>query len=179
MKVAILGQGPRSLAVPDDHEVWVINGPNMPARWDRLYQLHSLEHLREVHGEQFLTWLRGIEAPRRLVMVNRHREIPHAEGYPWAVALHWAAGRPYFTHSTPLLIAQAVAEGATELLLDGFSDRPGLEHEKHCVAFHLGAAARSGVSVTVTPAYRLLPGPTAVYGLQEAQWIAERQEMRP
>lgn len=174
MKVVIVGQGPVTLDWPSDHEVWVINGPHMPDQWDRLYQLHSVGHLRDKYGEVFLNGLRAITAPRRLIMVSEHPEIPSAEPYPWFEVLA-AHSKPYYlTHSTPLLIAEALVEGAEAIVLDGFSDRPGIEAEKACVEYHVGYARGRGVQVTVTPAYGLFPGAGTVYGLQEAEWIAER-----
>lgn len=175
MRVAIIGQGPRSLAIPADHQVWVINGPTLPARWDRLYQLHSLQHLEQVRGRAFVDMLATIRAPHRLVMASEHDTIPGAEMFPWLAVIAGAGPRVYFTHSTPLLLAHALLEGADEILLDGFSDRPGLEAEKACVMYHVARCEAAGVPVTVTPAYNLFPGPTAVYGLQEARWIAQRE----
>lgn len=173
MNVVIVGQGPTALAHPDDHEVWVINGPRMPVRWDRLYQLHSLGHLRARHGEPFVDGLRAIGPPHRLIMVSEHPDIPHAEAYPWDAVLAAQPGTPWLTHSAPLLIAAAVHEGAEAIVLDGFTDRPGLEAEKACVAYHVGVARGRGIQVTASPLYGLFPG-GAVYGLQEEQWIAER-----
>jgi hypothetical protein len=178
MKVAILGQGPRTLDIPADYQVWVINGPTFPVRWDRLYQLHSLQHLKQVHGPAFLEMLATIRAPYRLVMTSTHATIPAAEAYPWKHLLATAGPRWYFTHSTPLLLAHAWLEGADEILLDGFSDRPGLEAEKACVVYHVARCEAAGVPVTVTPAYNLFPGPTAVYGLQEARWIEQWEANR-
>lgn len=145
--VVIVGCAPRSFEHPEDAEVWVVNGPRLPPRWDRLFQLHGLDHLIHKHGWRFVEALAAIEPPRRLYMTRtypepspypgrdaeaelvewRRREaaftnvfvpaIPAAERFP--IERLKAAAGDYFTNTFPMLIAFAVMEGFKEIILDG------------------------------------------------------------
>lgn len=184
-KVVIVGQGPRAFEHPEDAEVWVINGPRFPPRWDRLYQLHGLDHLEHKHGFDFLHWLAAIEPPRRLFMTRRYAElmwrevgsfrgvfaIPAAERFPLEAVQ--AAGGSYLTNSFPLVIEHAILEGAREITLDGVIWTGGNAQwgagegwAVPCVEYHLGRAAALGIKVRVPPGCGLFAQSDFVYGFE-------------
>lgn len=183
MKVIILGCAPRSFAHSPYSEVWVVNGPRMPPRWDRLFQLHGLDHLEHKHGWGFLELLETIQAPHRLYMTREYRDqvwnerlgrpfsIPAAERFP--IEQVKAAAGDYLTNSFPMLIAYAVMEGATEITLDGvmWTGGPaqwgaGEGWAVPCVEYHLGRAAALGVKVRVPPGCGLFAQRDFVYGFE-------------
>lgn len=171
MRVVIVGQGPRGLEHPDDAQVWVVNGPRFPPRWERLYQLHGLDHLEHKHGERFVEWLGSIRAPLRLFMTRQYEGIPAAERFPLD-AVRLAAG-DYLTNSFPMVIAHALLEGATEILLDGVIWTGGDAQwgagegwAVPCVEYHLGRAVALGCKVTVPPGCGLFRQGEFVYGFE-------------
>lgn len=183
MKVVILGQGPRSFEHPADAEVWVINGPRFPPRWERLFQLHGLDHLEHKHGPGFLEFLEELAAPRRLYMTREYRDkvwreglgrpfsIPAAEAFPLERVK--AAAGDYLTNSFPMVIAYAVLEGATELILDGVIWAGGAAQwgagegwAVPCTEYHIGRARALGVKVIVPPGCGLFIGKEWVYGYE-------------
>ena len=183
MRVVILGCAPRSFEHPDDAEVWVINGPRLPQRWDRLFQLHGIDHIEHKHGAAYLYELAQIQPPRRLYMTRDYREpltgpgwflprgIPAAEALPIGRIKEQASD--YLTNSFPIAIAWAVMEGATEIILDGVMWSGGSAQwgagegwAVPCVEYHLGRAAALGVKVRVPPGCGLFANSSFVYGFE-------------
>lgn len=171
MKVVIVGQGPRSFDHPEDHEVWVINGPRFPPRWDRLFQLHGRDHIVHKHGDGFFEFTMGtIEPPKRLYTTRTYPDFP-AERFPLERVV--AAAGDYLTNSFPLVIAFAVMEGATEIILDGVIWAGGAAQwgagegwAVPCTEYHIGRARALGVKVTVPPGCGLFIGSEWVYGFE-------------
>lgn len=181
MKVVILACAPRSFEHPADAEVWVINGPRLPERWDRLFQLHGLDHIENKHRD-FLRDLAVISAPQRLYMTRTYREpiedpylpegIPAAERFP-IERLKEAAGS-YLTSSLPIVLAFAVMEGATEVTFDGLMYAGGGDAQwgasegwaRPCLEYHIGRARALGVKVTVPPGCGLFSHSEFVYGFE-------------
>lgn len=170
--VTIIGQAPRAFPDAADSEVWVVNGPWLPERWDILWQLHGPEHIRRRHGRRFVRSLQDIEAPRRLFMTARHDDIPAAEAFP----IGWLTNRAgrYFTGSIPIMIAYAVEVGAVRITLDGMRFRPGTTGHwasgegwmVPCVEYHLGRARARGVHVDVNAGSGLFAHDDFVYGFE-------------
>lgn len=174
MKVVILGTGPRAFEHPQDHEVWVINGPRLPLRWDRLFQLHGLDHIAHKHPG-FIDILQTIHAPKRLYMTREYRghvySIPAAERFPLE-DVKKAAG-DYLTSSFPLVLTFAALQGATEILLDGvmWSGGPaqwgaGEGWAVPCIEYHIGRLRTLGIRVTVPPGCGLFAHSNFVYGFE-------------
>lgn len=172
MKVVIMGQGPRAFEHPEDAEVWVVNGPRLPLRWDRLFQLHGLDHIQHKHPEFYRDTLLYHHYPgQRIFMTRTHQTVPAAEPFP-IEAVKAAAG-DYLTSSFPLLIALAVLEGATEIILDGvmWAGGPaqwgaGEGWAVPCVEYHIGRARALGVKVTAPPGCGLFQQSNFVYGFE-------------
>lgn len=171
MKVVILGCAPRAFDHPADAEVWVVNGPRTPPRWDRFFQLHGLDHLEHKHGSGFVDWLALIRPPKRLYMSEAHGIIPAAERLP-IERIKLEAG-DYLTSSFPIVIAFAVMEGATEIILDGvmWSGGPaqwgaGEGWAVPCVEYHLGRAYGLGVGFRYPPGCGLFAHREFVYGFE-------------
>lgn len=169
-----MGQGPRSFEHPDDHEVWVVNGPALPARWHRLYQLHGLDHIRRKHPAFYSVLTAGdlVDPPRRLIMTDTHDEIPQAEAYP-IEAVSGAFPRSYFTNSFGLVLAHAIFDGATEIMLDGVMY--GLDDAQWgadegwavaCVEYWIGVAESRFIDVTVPPGAGLFRFGDFMYGFE-------------
>lgn len=171
MRVVILGCAPRSLPHPEDAEVWVVNGPRLPMRWDRLFQLHGLDHITHKHPG-FMDVLREIRSPRRLYMTRTYETIPSAEAFP--IERLKAEAGSYLTSSFALLVAFAVMEGATEIILDGVMYTGGDSAQwgasegwaRPCLEYHLGRAAGLGVKLTVPPGGGLFMHGEFVYGFE-------------
>ena len=172
MKVVIVGQAPRSFEHPDDHEVWVINGPEFPPRWDRLFQLHGLEHITRKHKAGFLRKLGGIEPPQRLIMTGRPDDPANAEPYPLGPVVD-DCGRRYLTNSFALAVALAVHEGAERIMLDGLMIPQGTGQWDAgeswigpCIEYHLGRAEALGIDVEVPAGCGLFRSSDFVYGFE-------------
>lgn len=167
----MLGCAPRALEHPEDAEVWVVNGPAMPPRWDRLFQLHGIDHISQKHPG-YPAQLAEIRAPKRLYMTRTYKWIPAAERFP-IEELRAQAG-DYFTNSFPMLIAYAVMEGATEIILDGVMWVGGAQPQYGagegwaipCIEYHIGRARALGVTVTVPPGSGLFAASHYIYGFE-------------
>lgn len=175
--VVIVGQGPRSIEHPDDAEVWVINGPRTPPRWDRLFQLHGVDHIHQVDtdGKIWALMTAATKEPgRRLVMypgAASTEGLGHAEAYPLHEILMGRGNRQYLTGSFALAIALAVHEGFTEIDLDGVQFFGTLDHwgpgeawAVPCIEYHIGRAEALGIMVDVPEGSGLFRHADFVYG---------------
>lgn len=171
-ELVIVGQAARSLPHPPDADVWVVNGPRAPERWDVLLQLHGTDHIRQVDkdGEIQALMARAMFEGRRLVMFDP--PWPEAERYPLDVVLKaLPPERPYLTSSFALAIAWAVLEGFERITLDGIQffgslDRwsPGEAWSVPCIEYHIGRAEAAGVEVVVPEGAGLFRFDEHVYG---------------
>jgi hypothetical protein len=170
LKVVIVGQAPRSVEHPDDHEVWVINGPHVPPRWDVLFQLHGPDHIRRKHARDGV-WALMEKAPRLVTTEATAKALKRndAEVYPLDEVL--ANGRGYLTNSFAMAIVHAVNLGAKVIVLDGIMIPQGTGQWDAgeswiapCVEYHLGRAEALGVQVTVPPGCGLFRHAEFVYG---------------
>jgi hypothetical protein len=170
VRVFILGCGPRALEHPPGAEVWVVNGPRLPKVWHRLFQLHGRDHIEHKHPG-FVEVLQKIEAPLRLHMTRTYEDIPAAERFPIEIVKAHAGA--YLTNSFALLIAFAVLQGASEIVLDGVMWSGGSAQwgagegwAVPCIEYHIGHARALGVKVTVPPGCGLFAHGDFVYGFE-------------
>lgn len=174
--LVIVGQAPRSFDHPADHEVWVINGPRTPPRWDRLFQLHGLDHIRQVDTDgklwDLLTHVDQLNG-QRLTMWRTYTGLC-AEPYPLGTVLEaLPAHRPYLTGSFALTVALAVIEGFDRIVLDGVQFWGDLDHWSAgeawavpCLEYHIGRAEALGVKVDVPLESGLFRYSDVVYGFE-------------
>lgn len=171
MKVVILGCAPRSFEHPSDAEVWVVNGPRLPKAWDRLFQLHGLDHIEHKHPG-FIDKLAAVTAPQRLYMTRTYEHIPAAERFP-IEAVRESAG-DYLNNSFPMLMEFARLEGATEIIFDGVMWVGGGQPQWGagegwaipCVEYHIGRLRALGVKITVPPGSGLFSSSGFIYGFE-------------
>ena len=175
--VVIVGQAPRSFTHHPSHEVWVVNGPRVPPRWDRLFQLHGLDHIRQVDRDgalwELLTHVDQLGG-QRLVMYRACDELPAAERYPLTEVIDsLPAHRPYLTGSFALTIALAVHEGFRRIILDGVQFWGSLDHWSAgeawavpCIEYHIGRAEARGIDVQVPEGSGLFRHDNFVYGFE-------------
>lgn len=171
--VVIVGQGPRAIEHLPSADVWVINGPRVPPRWDVLFQLHGLDHIDQLAAAEDIRALmdEAAKAPRRLILPRELGEYPTAEPYPIEKVMQRA--RPYLTSSVAMAIAMAVAEGYDLIHLDGMmwgqdTHQWGASEgwAVPCVEFWIGVAEGHGIEVLVPPGTGLFRNGGWVYGLQ-------------
>jgi hypothetical protein len=166
--VVICGQAPLSFVHPSEAEVWVINGPKLPPRWDVLFQLHGLHHIEQKHGTDYLEWLKTVDPDRRLIMPVQHC-MRGAVAYPLRQIRE--RFRAYLNNSVPLAIAYALYVGPpSKLWLDGMFYLDGGKGEPdgsvRCIEYWLGVAEGMGVEVLVPPGCGLLEPQPHVYGFE-------------
>lgn len=172
--LTIVGQAPRSFPLPPTGDVWVINGPRAPERWDVLLQLHGLDHIRRVDDDGRIDRLMRLasEPDRRLIMFDPPDEYPMAEQYPLKNVL---AGlppeRPYLTGSFALALAWALYEGYGRITLDGVQFWGSLDHWSPgeawavpCIEYHIGRLEALGREVRVPEGSGLFRHGENVYG---------------
>lgn len=172
-KVVIVGQGPRSFQHPEDAEVWVINGPRLPPRWDVLFQLHGPDHIEHKHGYdvEFMRLLGSIRPQRqRLLMTEAHGRFL-SERLPIEVIKRQCGS--YLTGSFAIAIAYATMCGFEEIILDGVMFAGGAAQwgagegwAVPCIEYHLGRAVGLGIRVTVPPGCGLFEHGHFVYGFE-------------
>lgn len=177
--VVIVGQAARSIEHPPDAEVWVINGPRVPPGWDRLFQLHGLDHIRQVDTDgklwDLLTHVDVLGGQRLLMYPGVAKGCPEldAETYPLDMVVRGLPDHrhPYLTGSFALAIALAVVEDFERIMLDGVQFHGTLDHWSAgeawaipCIEYHLGRAEGLGVKVEVPPGSGLFRFEEFVYG---------------
>lgn len=172
-EVVIVGQGPRAFAHAGA-DVWVINGPRFPPRWDRLYQLHGLDHIQHKHPGMWLELCQGTLASpaQRIVMTHVHPAILVSEAFPLAEVAAFMGGR-YFTNSFPLAMAHAGLEGYERIILDGVMWAGGSAQwgagegwAVPCVEYTIGYLKARGIDVVVPPGCGLFAHRDFVYGFE-------------
>ena len=118
-------------------EVWTLNNCFLETiRSDRHFQLHGFQTMIEAHGYEYMHKLSTMDCP--LVLFEKEAngwdehypelKRPKVIVYPKESALALVAGREYFDNSFPWMIAMAVLEGRTRLIMAGLDY--GLAAEK-------------------------------------------------
>jgi hypothetical protein len=167
-KVALVGfaSSSKHLAPYTDHswEIWGMNElyKQVP-RWDRLFEIHTLEHLRsessrEGQGEPHLTWLRKQPGPGDplfcpVYMQKHFDDIPASVELPVAelAAMGIPGDPPYFTSTPAYMIAMAIAMGYEEIGLWGIDllESQEYQYQRPCAEFWCGYAIGKGIKITI------------------------------
>lgn len=175
--VHIVGQAPRSFPIADDHEVWAINGPRVPERWDVLFQLHGPDHIDQVDDNERIRALMDDAARvgglRLITTAAVAEDFPGAEVYPLEELMGDLLARRYLTGSFAMAVALAVHERRPAIVLDGVQFHGTLDHWSAgeawavpCLEYHIGRAEALDIEVTVPPGCGLFAHSDFVYGLE-------------
>lgn len=171
LKVVIVGQAPRAMEHPADHEVWVINGPYFPPRFDRIFQLHGHEHIYAKHGAVFASTLNEYARTKKVYMPIRNLGLfRNATPFPIQELSKYYK---YFTNSFALAIAFAILEGATEIILDGVMFSGGSPQwgagegwAVPCIEYWIGFAQGRGIKVSYPVGCGLFANSNFIYGFE-------------
>lgn len=156
-----------------------------PPRW---FHLHGPEHILAAEGPGQIESLKAVAAagtyrvympkayypgvipfPYDQVIADTQAHIQklHSSGEPYSVD-RGLFGVPHLHNSFPLLIAFAILEGATHIVMDGVQfgpDKPAEQWAVPAIEWQLGRAAGKGIKVSV-PLGSGLMEPHHIYGLE-------------
>lgn len=109
-KIAIIGTTSSLVDAPyndPEWEIWGLNGAYgaMP-RYDRWFDLHSIDVLKKAHEQVYFDFLKG--AGDKVMMAHPSPELPDAKSFPYNDLVN-KFGR-YFTNTVAWLIAYAIDE---------------------------------------------------------------------
>lgn len=147
--IIIQGQAPRSFDHPTSRDVWVVGGPVLPDRWDRLYELHGLEWLKQKRNKAYMDFLKTIVAPQQLIMPPLPVPLPNATDFKIKKLVQdtpTPSHLPYLTSDVAAVLAWAIHQGVESITLDGFTWNGGdpdwvrPEWEKACIEYWIGRA---------------------------------------
>lgn len=174
-KIAIVGFTPSRNEAPWDDpsfEKWTCNNLHMhlkpEQKWDRLYDLHSLEQVRS--DKQHEAFLRQTDKP--VVVWKPQPEWPTAKPFPREQVLQ-SFGR-YFNNSISWMVAAALLEGVTELHIYGVDMAQGGDNsgngeyarQRPSCEWMIGVAQGRGVKIHI-PATSDLLKIGALYGVED------------
>lgn len=204
--VAIVGfaSSSRHLAPYNDpkFEIWTMNHAACTwiPKWDVLFELHTLEHLRKIHAHDtdansYMGWLGrqpgvGQEKHAPIIMQDVFAEVPASVKLPREEMNAWFAERggnlqgffaaDYYTSTVSYMLAMAIMQGREEvhiygvdLLLDeeyGYQ-RSGLE-------YLIGFARGMGIKVYI-PYQSALCQANYTYGFSEPKVAIGSDELKP
>jgi len=201
MKVAIVGTAPSSRGLApygdNDWEIWACS-PNLDPhagtfcnlpRVDRFFELHKTDgvelrtRLTEEQLALYIQWLTD-EAARSKVYMQDGSCVAGATAYPIQDILD-AFGN-YFTNTISFMLAYAILEGATEILVAGVDMAATEEYgsQRPSCEYLLGWAVAKGIKVTIPKEADLLkvanlyafedPPPMKLKGEVRQKELAER-----
>ena len=177
-KVAIVGSAPHMGMAPYEDHTWELWGVNiiwdaMP-RWDRFFQLHSLEEIENDttrDPKEVLDWLKT-DHGRPVYMVKDYPQFPSCVAYPLAeIKEQFKFGRtrkPPFTNSISFMIALAIREGFEEIGVWGVDMADDTEYadQKPSVTYFMGIVDGMGLKLTLPEESDLLSC-RYLYGFEE------------
>lgn len=164
-KIAIVGTTSSLVDAPYNDpswEIWGLNGAYdaMP-RWDRWFDMHSIDVLKKYHQTVYFDFLR--KGGDKVMMAHKSPELPEAKEFP-ATELVAKYGR-YFTNTVSWLIAYAIEE----LMKDASGERPVLgiwginmamdgEYaiQRPSCEYFLGVAEGKGIDVIIPESSEIL-----------------------
>lgn len=98
------------------------------------FQLHGLGHMVEAHGKDYLIWLSGLDCPlymfqkqilRWALFVNQELKLdvplPEFSTHMPVEQIIQLAGQKYCTNSFGWMVALAILQGATDIMLTGIT----------------------------------------------------------
>jgi hypothetical protein len=176
-KIAILGKAPSSLkeapVTDTSWELWVLNDMAFIAdvpRWNVLFELHSIDNCKELHGGKYWEWLQQPHGPP-VFMQRKYAEVPDSREYPLEVVRgHFG---DYFTNSVSYMIALAILQRPAAIGLWGvdMAQRPEYREQRPSCEWLIGWAQGAGIAVTVPDTSSLMKsGRLYGYDQTEAFW---------
>jgi len=171
-KLVIVGTAPSSLHLAPyndpDYEIWGLNGvysyidyANITniTRW---FEIHSLEAHKKVYQDD--SFFKGIEIP--LVMQEVFTEYPTSVKYPLDEILS-RFSRKYFTNTISYMIALAIYEGYTDIIIFGVDMATNSEYQSQrpSCEYFIGYAEGLGIKVHIPDESDLLKTPF-LYGFE-------------
>ena len=167
-KVVIVGTAISSrVGIPYDDpsfEIWGLSEQIDLPRVTRWFELHNLERKRHKNPP----YVQDLAAFTGEVWLARpHELIPNAKIYPRERILN--RFRDYFTNTVSWLLALAIDEGATEIMVAGIDMAQNTEyaHQRPSCEYFIGLAEGMGIKVTV-PAESDLLKARIQYGFDDA-----------
>lgn len=194
--VIIVGlAGPFEGEIPEGAEVWGCNRAyKHQHNLTRLYWFDSLDRLRFHGHDSFVEHVNGLGIP--CVTKFAMAEVPQSRPYPLhdilidfkllPATMREAPlsdviryGRPYFTSSIAYMVAEAIYEGAEEIVVHRMQELPsGREYweQKACINFWLGVAVGRGCTLKLSRGSFLVqphPWEPCLYGYVENEYAAQ------
>ena len=195
-KVALIGKAPSSVALApyDDTawEVWILNtlGAHKEVpRWDRQFEIHDLELIKDPAYGDYYKWLSSQERP----VYTRDQppgDFQSGVQYPLAAVLQTFAnhkGSHYMTNTVSLMVALALHEHINGQLIEEIGlwgvdmAQQGLAHgggagwftseyarQRPSVEYWLGIAEGLGIKITIPDQSDLLKC-ACIYGYQHTE----------
>lgn len=172
-------------------EVWTMNHAPISwiPRWDVLFELHSLEHLKTVGAHstlpnEYIAWLEkqpgpGQEGHRPIYMQDHFDSIPASLGLPREELNRWFAERglkakgcfatDYYTSTISYMMAIAIMQGRQEIHLYGIDLLQDEEYfyQRAGAEYLVGFARGMGIKVYV-PEQSALCKANYIYGYTDA-----------
>jgi hypothetical protein len=176
-KIAIIGT---TISLHDapyddpDWEIWGLNGGYIvlqQKRWDKWFDLHDLDILKEIHHDEYLPFLKS--AGDRLYMNKKYEEFPDANVFPYNDLVSKYGN--YFTNTIAWLIALAIEQEPEEIGIWGVNMACDTEyfHQRPCCEYFMGIAEGKGIKVTIPESSELLKG-THLYGVEDLPSIMKK-----
>lgn len=174
-KIAIVGTTSSLVDAPyndPEWEIWGLNGAYaaMP-RYDRWFDMHSIEVLKKYHQSDYFTFLNKVP---NLMMAHVSAEVPNAQQFP-AMELVGKYGR-YFTNTVSWLIAYAIEELMKQepddrkptIGLWGINMAMDTEYsiQRPSCEYFLGVAEGKGIDVIIPDSSELMKC-SFLYGIEE------------
>lgn len=184
--VAIVGfAGSTRHLIPHDDtdtEIWGLNDAyrveNFMRRWDRWFQLHTLDYLATQDGTprdvEHIQWLKQ-KHDFPIYMQKHFSEVPSSVKFPLRDVLK-LIGRRYMTSSFAFMFGLAWLEGFERIELYGFDMKTFTEYadQRPNTEYLIGKAEGAGVDVFIPPQSSLCKGKMYAYDEMD---LSLRQEI--
>ena len=181
-KVAIVGFAPSWGMAPFDDESWEIWGLNELyvfniKRANRWFDIHTPEVSQNDTKRVGDHWAKLATLPCMVYMQDHYDEIPNSVKFPLdeMVALYGN----YFTNTISYMMAQAIAEGYTDIALYGIDMAHDSEYglQRPSVEYFVGVAIGKGIRVEIPQAADLMKV-NYLYGYEEEKATAFDEKLK-
>jgi len=145
-------------------EIWCMNASMAPERWDRWFQLHSYQHMVEVHGYEYIRKIRAMAMYYRQPLYVFDKWVdsfPGAEIFPHRELVE--SYGDYFTGSYAWLLSYARYLDFKEVFINAGS-MEGEEWAMPCIEYHAGQCIQEGMEVRADQASGLFDQRGGLYG---------------